>query len=106
MKKPTKKDLKAALSPYRKSVEHWALDVMAGRKTAKPTDIEWQGIKIDCQLVRRSTVVCNVPAPYSTLEIWYSAKRGGVAIAHGQGSAEMADALIWWLRTEMSAKAA
>lgn len=70
----TKKALREALTPLRMATERAALAMMAGTRQPPVTPVEFNGVTIDTQIVRRARVVCGVPAPYYAVEIWYEAK--------------------------------
>lgn len=66
----TKKSLREAIRPLRQEAERQGLAWMAGGKPVR-SSIEWEGLTISFTLIRRARVVCNVPAPYYAMEIWY-----------------------------------
>lgn len=94
--KPTKKELKAVLSPYRKECEKFAKGLLTGFKSyAKPAPVEWRGLVITLELVRRSSVVCGVPLHYGAFVFWYYARTPeGAYVACGQGTADLIDNLF------------
>jgi hypothetical protein len=80
--KLTKKAMREAVTPFRKAAERFGCSLLTGgpRGVPKPSPLEWNGFTIDVEYVRRSRVVCGVPAPHYALEFWYSVTHA----EHGQ----------------------
>lgn len=96
--KPTKKSLREALKPLREKAEREGLAWMGGSRPVRH-EIEWDGLpgyRISFMLVRRARVVCNVPAPYSAMEINYDLRRlsDGRVVASYQNGAEFIDGVF------------
>lgn len=95
MDRPTKKELKAAMTPYRKAMERWAVDcLMLGRKASRPTPMEWRGLVLRVDVVRRGKVVCGVPAPYCVARFYWTAASAGSDVAFGDTGAALVDNLF------------
>ena len=96
MAKPTKKELKAVLTPLREEAVRYALGLTTGGKVApRHKPIMWRGLTIDVDVVRRGSVVCGVPFPYAVFHLWYYAYKGDVTpknrVAGGENGAQLID---------------
>lgn len=70
MTKPTKKELRAALTPLREEAERQGMKWLDGGKPML-APIMWRGHKIRCMLIRRAKAVCGVPFPYHAMQLSY-----------------------------------
>jgi hypothetical protein len=100
--KPTKKELNEALKPLFAQADRYALGRTTGGQPApRHTPINWRGLVIDIQLVRRSQVLTGVPFPFAVFEFWYVAKRDGVRVVGGiSGRPSFIDAVFNTLRRD------
>ena len=95
MARPTKKELRLALVDYRKAAERYALGLMTGGKDAPwYGSLAWRGLTIKISIVRRSRIVCGVPAPYSCFELWHEAEKDGKMIIQTGNGASFIDAVF------------
>lgn len=99
--RPTKKALNEALKPLYAAYDRFALGLTTGgTRVARPQPIEWNGLTIDIQLIRRSRVLCGVPFPQAVMEFHYEAFRDGQRIVSWSGRPSFIDAVFRALSKE------
>jgi hypothetical protein len=95
MAKATKKELNSVLSPLFKEYDRFALGLTTGgNRVPKPAAIEWRGLSLDIQVVRRARAVCGVPFPFAVFEFWYEASQNGKMIVQVGGRPSFIDAVF------------
>lgn len=104
MTRATKKELNEVLKPLYKAYDRYALGfTTGGTAVEKPQALEWRGLKIDIQLVRRSKILTGVPFPQAVIEFHYRAFKDNRLVTQWTGRPSFIDAVFRIMKDELNA---